>query len=383
MNADASDRVERSWALRGRAQTAAAVVVAGYAVLLFVGSHWPGLSLLAQRQRPWVSLDKFAHVVGYGGLAALVLLSGVGGVIGRKLRLGGGAMAGLVGTVLMCAAYALVDELTQPLVGRMLTGWDLLADAVGITLGLTGVAWARRWWRLEFGHRVDTRCSGEGDETRTDTSGGGGGFVGHAALVSGLTMVSRLTGLVRDAVLLAMFGASQTMSAFFFGFMVPNLFRRLFGEGALTAAFLPRYRRLLDDDPALAARYAKTCGWSAVGIVTALVLVGELVLLFAWWWAGDSEKATLALSLTALMLPYAPLICGVAFWSAVLQARGRFGPGAIAPVLLNLGMIVASALSTALFVSGEARATFVAVCVLVCGVMQVVLIGAAVRGGGG
>ncbi|MEM8495895.1 MAG: VanZ family protein, partial [Planctomycetota bacterium] len=208
-----------------------------YAVLLFIGSHWPGLTLLTERQPPWVSLDKFAHVVGYAGLAALLMVSGLGAALGAKLRLGAGPLGGVLGTVMICLVYALLDEGTQPLVGRMLTGWDLLADGIGVVLGLAAVAWAWRWWRLEFGD-VERDPGLRRDALQPSASDGASastGFVGHAALVSALTVVSRVTGLLRDAVLLAMFGASQTMSAFFFGFMVPNLFRRLFGEGALTA----------------------------------------------------------------------------------------------------------------------------------------------------
>ncbi|MEM8781479.1 MAG: murein biosynthesis integral membrane protein MurJ [Planctomycetota bacterium] len=381
--ANATDAARADW-LPGKLVVLAGFGLPVFAGTLFAGSHWPRLELLEPGVQPWLTLDKFAHVVAYAMLAGLVQVSGFGAwVVGKVVGTtrGGGAppraWVGPVGTVLVCGAYGLLDEATQPWVGRAMTAADLAANGIGITLGLAAVGWARRWWRVEFGA---PRAAVEPPQASGGVSEGGG-FVGSAALVSGLTMVSRVTGLLRDAVLLAMFGTSQTMSAFFFGFMVPNLFRRLFGEGALTAAFLPRYRRLLDDDPALAARYARTCGWSAVGIVTALVIVGELGLLGVWWWVGGSEKASLALGLTALMLPYAPLICGVAFWSAVLQARGRFGPGAIAPVLLNVGMIVASGLAALLAETAEARAFSVAAGVLVCGAMQAGLIGAAVRSG--
>ena len=65
------------------------------------------------------------------------------------------------------------------------------------------------------------------------------GFEKHARTVTGLTVVSRMGGLLRDATLSRVFGISPLMDAFQFGFMVPNLFRRLFGEGVLSAAFLP------------------------------------------------------------------------------------------------------------------------------------------------
>ncbi|CAN0461019.1 unnamed protein product, partial [Ectocarpus fasciculatus] len=91
-----------------------------FAVMLFVGSHWPKLTLTEDGPTPWMSLDKFAHVVGYATLAMLIYASGLGGGVGRKLRLRGWWGAG-VGTVLACTLYALVDESTQPLIGRQMT----------------------------------------------------------------------------------------------------------------------------------------------------------------------------------------------------------------------------------------------------------------------
>ncbi|MGP1347824.1 MAG: lipid II flippase MurJ, partial [Phycisphaerales bacterium] len=73
-----------------------------------------------------------------------------------------------------------------------------------------------------------------------------GAFVRHARTVAGLTLLSRISGLLRDAVCSRAFGTSPVWSAFVTAFIIPNLFRRLFGEGALSAAFIPRYTTLLD-----------------------------------------------------------------------------------------------------------------------------------------
>ena len=78
----------------------------------------------------------------------------------------------------------------------------------------------------------------------------------NARTVSFLTGVSRITGLARDSVLSRLFGAGSLMDAFFFAFLIPNLFRRLFGEGALSAAFLPIYTQLDREDPDTARRLA-------------------------------------------------------------------------------------------------------------------------------
>ncbi len=172
---------------------------------------------------------------------------------------------------------------------------------------------------------------------------GTGGFVSKAAVVSGLTLISRLTGLVRDAVLAAVFGLGSVADAFFVAFLIPNLFRRLFGEGALTAAFIPRYSQLLAQDRELARRFATFCTLALAVLLSVMVLIGEGIL---WWLSGhaDGERAQLTVKLAMIMLPYMPLVCGVAFLGAVLQVHGRFGPPAAAPVLLNLVVITAAVL---------------------------------------
>jgi putative peptidoglycan lipid II flippase len=81
-------------------------------------------------------------------------------------------------------------------------------------------------------------------------------FEKNARTFTLLTLLSRATGLLRDATLARAFGVGPVMDAFSFGFMVPNLFRRLFGEGAMSAAFLPIYARLDRDDPLRARAFA-------------------------------------------------------------------------------------------------------------------------------
>jgi putative peptidoglycan lipid II flippase len=202
--------------------------------------------------------------------------------------------------------------------------------------------------------------------------------VGHAAVVSGLTLVSRITGLVRDAVLAAVFGASLFLDAFLVGFIVPNLFRRLFGEGALTAAFIPRYTKLLKDDPALAGRFASLCIVVVAMLLAGITLVGEGVLAVALSWTSDL-KASLPLRLTMLMLPYMPMVCGVAFLGAVLQVHRRFGRPAAAPILLNLVMIAAAAGSVFALADDLASIRLVAWSVLLAGVWQLLWLGLSVR----
>ena len=216
-----------------------------------------------------------------------------------------------------------------------------------------------------------------------------GGFLRHAAVVSALTFASRLLGLVRDRIMGSVFGTSPWHAAFVIGFIVPNLFRRLFGEGALAAAFVPHYARLVETDPALARRFASRCVAGLAVALAGLTLLGEAGLWFALQTdaVAGSGKASAALQMTALMLPYMPLVCGVAFLGAILQVHRRFGPAAAAPVVLNVAMITAAIaagfLTTATDATnathGRGGVTLVAVSVLVAGVVQLAWLGFAVR----
>jgi len=165
-------------------------------------------------------------------------------------------------------------------------------------------------------------------------------FVGHAALVSGLTLVSRLTGLARDAVLARAFGLGLVADAFTVGFLVPNLFRRLFGEGALTAAFIPHYSDLLRNDPALARRFASLTVALLVVVLSAITIAGQFVLDAMLASGGWDARGALSLRLVMIMLPYMPMICVVALLGGLLQVHRRFGPPAVAPIILNLTIVV-------------------------------------------
>jgi len=194
-----------------------------------------------------------------------------------------------------------------------------------------------------------------------------GRFERHARTVATLTFASRIAGLARDAVLSRVFGAGTAMDAFAFGFMVPNLFRRLFGEGALTAAFLPVYTRLVDGDPGAARRLATLVVGGAAAVLGVLVLLGEVL---AWRLAATGAVEALPARLLMIMLPFAPLVCTTALLGAMLQARRRFGPTAAAPILLNLA-VVAAALAVAEAAEPERGILVVAVAVLGAGAAQV------------
>lgn len=179
------------------------------------------------------------------------------------------------------------------------------------------------------------------NSARGANRGGGGVGDAHAGLgravrtVSGLTLVSRFAGLARDVVTARLFGDDALGSAFRAAYALPNLFRRLFGEGALSAAFLPTYVILRRDDEARADELA-TVVVRALTLVTSvltLLAMGVLVLLLVLL-PADEERG-LSFKLMLLMLPMMPAVCLTAILGGVLQAVGRFGPPAAAPIVLN------------------------------------------------
>ncbi|MCA9296492.1 MAG: murein biosynthesis integral membrane protein MurJ [Phycisphaerales bacterium] len=199
-------------------------------------------------------------------------------------------------------------------------------------------------------------------------------FERNARTVSLLTLVSRLTGLARDATLSRMFGAGPLMDAFFFAFMIPNLFRRLFGEGALAAAFLPVYAELERDDPRRAAQLASRTISRLMMVLSLLVLIGEGLLYVL---SARIDHSNIALWLMMIMLPYMPMVCLVAILGAMLQVHSRFGPTAAAPIVLNLSLIIAAVtgghLAHTIGLVDDARLAhiaLVAAAVVVAGVVQ-------------
>lgn len=198
-------------------------------------------------------------------------------------------------------------------------------------------------------------------------------FVGQAVVVGALTGVSRVTGLLRDAVFAAIFGMGVITEAFYLGFLVPNLFRRLFGEGALGASFIPVYSDFMRRDRLTARRLASICLALMIVVLGALTLIGEGVLVWLASVEGRSPDTVLAIKLTMTMLPYMPMICLVAILGAMLQVHGRYGAPAAAPIVLNVTLIVGALLATRGYEDEQVLRLCiptVAVCVLVAGLLQ-------------
>jgi putative peptidoglycan lipid II flippase len=165
----------------------------------------------------------------------------------------------------------------------------------------------------------------------------------HIGVVSALTLVSRVLGLVRDSLTARVIGGDLLASAFFTAFRLPNLFRRLLAEGSLTAAFVPTLQEEL--------RYRGRAGALALlSNVTSwlLVLSGSVVVLAMAAYhsdllmpAEDTAKWRTMADLTVLLFPYLVLVSLAAAFSATLQVMERFTEPALSPIWLNLAMIAA------------------------------------------
>ncbi|MCG3180153.1 MAG: Lipid II flippase MurJ [Phycisphaerae bacterium] len=211
-----------------------------------------------------------------------------------------------------------------------------------------------------------------------------GRFISAARVFAGLTLVSRLLGLVRDKVCALIFGNGEIWSAYTIAFMIPNLFRRLFGEGALSSALVPVLTDYETGDAPEVREAGRRLVSAVVTLLTmllaAITLGVEAILLTAWTAGGLSPHNVLVVTLTAVMLPYMILICLVAVGSAVLNVRGRFAEGAAAPIVLNVCIIVAAAWMAPRLADSPSRQIFtVAWAVLVAGVLQLLLIWRAMR----
>ncbi len=169
-----------------------------------------------------------------------------------------------------------------------------------------------------------------------------------SAVYSGLTMISRVLGLARDLVLSNVMGASATIAADAYNtaFAFPNLFRRIFAEGAFATAFVPAYAKALERDGEESADELATDAMATL-LFGALVLTFVCELIMPWLmyliapgFASNPQKFKLAVALTQIMMPYLPLMAIFAHLSGVLQARGKFIATAAAFSLLNLCTLV-------------------------------------------
>jgi putative peptidoglycan lipid II flippase len=166
--------------------------------------------------------------------------------------------------------------------------------------------------------------------------------VRSAGIVSIAVFSSRITGLVREMAFAAMFGAGQVFDAFRIGFLIPNLTRDLFAEGALSSAFVPVFTEYLSTrSREEAARLASLVATAIVVVVGSLCLFGaifadQLVLLIAPGFQENPEKFALTVSMTRIMFPFLLLVALAAQAMGILNACNQFGVPATASTMFNI-----------------------------------------------
>ena len=197
--------------------------------------------------------------------------------------------------------------------------------------------------------------------------------------VGGFTLLSRVTGFVRDIILAAVLGAGPVADAFFVALRLPNHFRAIFAEGAFNAAFVPAYARIREQNG------AERAGLFANRILT-LLLASQILLLgvallftpavidlLAPGFVNDPVRYPLAVELTRITFPYLLLITLVTLYGGILNALQRFAAAAAAPILLNLSLVMALAIAAFFPTAGHAAAWGV----LVAGVLEFLLVAGA------
>ena len=199
-------------------------------------------------------------------------------------------------------------------------------------------------------------------------------MIKRIATVGGWTLVSRVSGFIRDVVMAAELGAGPMADAFFVAFRLPNHFRAIFAEGAFAAAFVPAYARTLQQAGIDAAKlFADRIAAALIAINLVLL---ALALLFTPWVVSilapglDPMRFDLAVALTRITFPYLALVSMETLFAGILNANQRFATAAGAPVLLNVSLIATLLLAPYFQSAGYAAAWGV----LIAGVAQVVLV---------
>jgi putative peptidoglycan lipid II flippase len=160
--------------------------------------------------------------------------------------------------------------------------------------------------------------------------------------VGGWTLVSRILGFGRDMLIAALIGTGPIADAFFVALKLPNLFRRLFGEGAFNAAFIPAFSGLLHTEGVGAARqfaqeaFAVMAFWLGILTILGEIFMPQLMVVLAPGFAEDPGKFALAVSLSRITFPYLVLICLAALVSGVLNGLEKFTAASASYVLFNI-----------------------------------------------
>src|SRR6202051_990771 len=195
--------------------------------------------------------------------------------------------------------------------------------------------------------------------------------------VGGYTLLSRLTGFLRDIMLAAIIGAGPVADAFFVAFRLPNHFRAIFAEGAFNAAFIPAYARIrTQGGPEAASKFGDRIftllvASQVVLLALALIFPPPVIEVLAPGFSREPQQFALAVALTRITFPYLLFITLVTLWGGILNALHRFAAASAAPIPLNLAMMATLSLAALFPGAGYAAAWGV----LISGVLQAALVG--------
>ena len=209
------------------------------------------------------------------------------------------------------------------------------------------------------------------------TAGNGASLGSAFRQIGSLTAVSRVIGFIRDIAFASFLGAGPAADAFLVALKLPNMFRRLTAEGAMTNAFLPSFAKLRSEKGraaaiSLAAEAQIILILALFGIVVlAEIFMPNIIIFLAPGFSETPERFSAAINLGRVTMPYLPMISVVALWVAIANAHDRFFAGAAAPILANI-CFIAGAISIPLLADdlGVFRALPIAIGLLVAGLLQ-------------
>jgi len=199
--------------------------------------------------------------------------------------------------------------------------------------------------------------------------------------IGSLTAISRIVGFMRDIAFASFLGAGPAADAFLVALKLPNMFRRLSAEGAMTNAFLPSFAKIRETDGRDAAlRLASEAQIFLIIALFAIVVLAEIfmpevIALLAPGFAATPDRLAAAVDLARVTMPYLPMISVVALWGAIANAHDRFMAAAAAPILANL-CFIAGAISIPILAAdlGMFKALPIAIGLLVAGFCQLLFL---------
>ena len=187
-----------------------------------------------------------------------------------------------------------------------------------------------------------------------------------------MTLISRISGLIRDVVMASVLGSSGVADAFFVAFRIPNFLRRIFGEGAFAQAFVPVFTELTERNTHEAKQFVNSAAGLLALATLILTLLGmifapALVALYAPGYKDDPVQMAITVDALRYMFPYLFCISLVAMSAGVLNTLNRFAIPAVTPVLLNICLILAMWILVPLM---DSAASALAIGVLIAGIVQ-------------